>query len=260
MDAIEFSELPVKSDLMKRYDRKFLCSVNQLDELLGHLVADHCYVHIMGQRHQLYENQYWDLPAKEFYHDHRRGIPRRLKFRRRIYQSNGLSFWELKVRHPRGFQDKRRIPVSVLGVGDVSDSVQANRVFGHLLGADYWRHKGSGDLLPSMKINYQRMTLWGPQNGVRLTVDTQLRASLDGLQIEFPGWSLVELKQARRERHAVDGLAAQGLLRPCSFSKYHQTMQIWTDWSKGYSSGSSEMRRWAGWMGHDFKVQEGYPH
>ncbi|MBM3936918.1 MAG: VTC domain-containing protein [Sphingomonadales bacterium] len=256
MQAIDIRDLPVQSGLMKRFDRKFLCSVSQLDALLDQLDATHCYVNVGGERYHIYENEYWDLPSKVFYHDHRRGIPRRLKFRRRTYRTNGLSFWELKVKHPRGYQDKRRIPVEGQEVDGVVDSMQANRVFGHLLGDNRLKHQIKGGLEPSMKITYQRMTLWGSQTKTRLTVDTQLQAWMDGLRIEFPGWSLVELKQARRERHALDTLAAQGVLKPCSFSKYHRTMQIWEGLSDRYRDGSSEMNRYGTWVGQHYEIKQ----
>ncbi len=255
MKAIEFSELPAKSALMKRFDRKFLCSASQLDELLHALEATHCYINVQGEPHQVYQNEYWDKPTKEFYNDHRRGIPRRLKFRRRTYQGNGLSFWELKVKHPRGYQDKRRIPVEHATASDDARVVQANRAFGFLLGDGRQKSGAPGHLEPSMYITYQRTTLWDPAAGSRLTVDTQMQASLGGTRLEFPNWTLVELKQARRERHAVDTLVTQGLLKACAFSKYHRTMQIWSGIAQGHGGLCTEMRRYEDWVGQSCLVQ-----
>lgn len=48
MQAIDIRDLPVQSGLMKRFDRKFLCSVSQLDALLDQLDATHCYVNVGG--------------------------------------------------------------------------------------------------------------------------------------------------------------------------------------------------------------------
>ena len=255
MKAIEFSELPSKSTLMKRYDRKFLCSEDQMDALLQALDSTHCYVNVQGVSHQLYQNEYWDNPNKDFYNDHRRGIPRRLKFRRRTYQGNGLSFWELKIKHPRGYQDKRRMTVDQSTTSEGELASLANRAFGLLLGDG--RHKPAPlePLEPSMQITYQRTTLWDPAAGSRLTVDSQMQASLGGVRLEFPKWTLVELKQARRERHAVDALVAQGLLKACAFSKYHRTMQIWSGMVQGHGGLCSEMKRYEDWVGQACLVQ-----
>lgn len=249
MKAIEFSELPSKSTLMKRFDRKFLCSDDQMDALLQALDATHCYVNVQGVSHQIYQNEYWDKPNKDFYNDHRRGIPRRLKFRRRTYQSNGLSFWELKVKHPRGYQDKRRMTVDQATTSDGELAGLANRAFGLLLGDGRQKPGAPEPLEPSMHITYQRMTLWDPAAGSRLTVDSQLQASLGGVRLEFPKWTLVELKQARRARHAVDALVAQGLLKACAFSKYHRTMQVWSGMVQGHGGLCSEMKRYEEWVG-----------
>ena len=249
MKAIEFSELPSKSTLMKRFDRKFLCSDDQMDALLQALDSTHCYVNVQGVSHQVYQNEYWDKPNKDFYNDHRRGIPRRLKFRRRTYQGNGLSFWELKVKHPRGYQDKRRMTMDQAAASNGELAGLANRAFGLLLGDGRQRPNPSELLEPSMHITYQRMTLWDPAAGSRLTVDSQLQASLGGVRLEFPKWTLVELKQARRERHAVDALVAQGLLKACAFSKYHRTMQLWSGMAQGHGGLCSEMKRYEDWVG-----------
>lgn len=255
MQAIDISELPEKSALMKRFDRKFLCSEHQLGILLQQLDETHCYVNVQGEPHQVYENEYWDMPAWDFYHDHRRGVPRRLKFRRRTYRTNGASFWELKVKHPRGYQDKRRVLVEGQHQLKGLDSGQANRVYESLLGNDLQQQRFRGLLEPSMQINYRRITLWDPRTGARLTADTQLQASLDGWSIDFPGWVLVELKQARRERHALDALAARGLIKPCSFSKYYRTMQIWAGLRHGTRREPCEMRRYEAWVGQGYIVR-----
>ncbi|MFM7912024.1 MAG: VTC domain-containing protein, partial [Bacteroidota bacterium] len=183
MKAIEFSELPSKSALMKRFDRKFLCSDDQMDALLQALDATHCYVNVQGVSHQVYQNEYWDKPNKDFYNDHRRGIPRRLKFRRRTYQGSSLSFWELKVKHPRGYQDKRRMTVDQATTSDGELAGLANRAFGLLLGDGRQKPGAPERLEPSMHITYQRMTLWDPAAGSRLTVDSQLQASMGGVRL-----------------------------------------------------------------------------
>lgn len=131
----------------------------------------------------------------------------------------------------------------------------ANRAFGLLLGDGRQRSNPSELLEPSMHITYQRTTLWDPAAGSRLTVDTQLQASLGGVRLEFPKWTLVELKQARRERHAVDALVAQGLLKACAFSKYHRTMQIWSGMAQGHGGLCSEMKRYEDWVGQACLVQ-----
>ncbi|MFM8838186.1 MAG: hypothetical protein ACKOHH_06100, partial [Bacteroidota bacterium] len=68
-------------------------------------------------------------------------------------------------------------------------------------------------------------------------------------RLAFPQWTLVELNQARRARHAVDALVAQGLLKACAFSKYHRTMQIWSGMVQGHGGLCSEMKRYEDWVG-----------
>ena len=106
-----------------------------------------------------------------------------------------------------------------------------------------------------MHITYQRTTLWDPEAGSRLTLDTQLQAWLGGMRLEFPKWTLVELKQDRRDRHAVDALVTRGLLKACAFSKYFRTMQIWSGIVQGHHGLCSEMKRYEDWVGQPCLIQ-----
>jgi len=232
MKGLDLRELPEAAALMRRYDRKYLCTEADLEFLWEAMDQSHCYVEVNGQRESLYTNDYFDNPELAFYHAHRTGRLRRNKFRLRTYQSNQRSFWELKQKHPRGYQIKVR---AALQPGEATDDPRANRAYVDLLaqGLEAGQHRVAGlqALVPntlqrSLRIEYQRQTLFNPLNGERLTIDRALNAS-DGTQrLDFGSLVLLELKQARLERHLLDRWSLQGRVQEGSFSKYFQCKRL----------------------------------
>ena len=232
MKGLDLLELPEAASLMRRYDRKYLCTEADLEFLWEALDHSHCYVEVQGQRESLYTNDYFDNPELAFYHAHRTGRLRRNKFRLRTYQSNQRSFWELKQKHPRGYQIKVR---TALQPGEATDNQRANEAYTDLLvqGLEAGQHRVAGlqNLVPntlqrSLRIEYQRQTLYNPMNGERLTVDRALKASDGDRQLDFGSLVLVELKQARRARHLLDRWSMQGRVQEGSFSKYFQCKRL----------------------------------
>jgi len=232
MKGLDLLELPEAASLMRRYDRKYLCAEADLEFLWEALDHSHCYVEVNGQRETLYTNDYFDNAELAFYHAHRTGRLRRNKFRLRTYQSNQRSFWELKQKHPRGYQIKVR---TALQPGEATDNQRANQAYVDLLaqGLEAGQHRVAGlqALVPntlqrSLRIEYQRQTLFNPVNGERLTVDRALKATDGDRRLDFGSLVLLELKQARRERHLLDLWSLQGRVQEGSFSKYFQCKRL----------------------------------
>jgi hypothetical protein len=232
MKGLDLRELPEAAALMRRYDRKYLCTEADLEFLWEAMDQSHCYVEVNGQRESLYTNDYFDNPELAFYHAHRTGRLRRNKFRLRTYHANQSSFWELKQKHPRGYQIKVR---TALQPGEATDDPRANRAYVDLLaqGLEAGQHRVAGlqalvpnNLQRSLRIEYQRQTLFNPLNGERLTIDRALNASDGQQRLDFGPLVLLELKQASRERHLLDRWSLQGRVQEGSFSKYFQCKRL----------------------------------
>ncbi|MFM7496580.1 MAG: polyphosphate polymerase domain-containing protein [Bacteroidota bacterium] len=218
MKGLDIRELPEAAALMRRYDRKFLCNEANLGDLFEDLDQSHWYVEVNGQRESLYTNDYFDSEDLVFYHAHRTGRIRRNKFRLRTYAANALRFWELKQKHPRGYQTKHRTEVAPEESGDLN---HAQAAYDSLLKQAGGLVQASVQLRPSLRLEYQRQTLYNPLNGERLTVDRGLMAT-DGVhRLDFGTLVLVELKQARRQKHRLDEWSRTGRVQEGSFSKYY---------------------------------------
>lgn len=232
MKGLDLRELPEAAALMRRYDRKYLCTEADLEFLWEAMDQSHCYVEVNGQRESLYTNDYFDTNELVFFHAHRTGRLRRNKFRLRTYHANQSSFWELKQKHPRGYQIKVR---TALQPGEATDDPRANRAYVDLLaqGLEAGQHRVAGlqalvpnNLQRSLRIEYHRQTLFNPLNGERLTIDRALNATEGQQRLDFGSLVLLELKQARRERHLLDRWSLQGRVQEGSFSKYFQCKRL----------------------------------
>ncbi len=204
LPPIGLAELTDRAALLTRVDRKYVLPTAGLWPVLEALPPGARVLEIEGRRSFAYQSSYFDSPELECYLAAARKRRKRFKVRIRSYVDTGANFVEVKTRGPRGNTVKQRAPLS-------HDSLAFAR---DVLGRDV---VGFG---PVLTTKYVRATLFMPDSGCRVTVDTGLMWALPGgTPLRVPGLAIVETK-SRRGASEVDRLLWSLKHRPISMSKY----------------------------------------
>ena len=205
------SELLAARALQKRVDSKYMFSLSKLPALLETLSASFHIVLSDGQRAATYETLYYDTPDRALFDAHRRGRRPRHKVRVRHYAERNLCFLETKTKDRYSVTTKHRY----LRDARAFDLTEADReqiieAIGDV-----------GELVPTVWLDFRRVTLVGIDHLERMTFDLGLAMRADGNEVGFPDVCIAELKQARfaSQSPGVQALRAFGI-RPGSMSKY----------------------------------------
>ena len=200
--------------LLRRIDTKVVTDIPSLHQLLDILLtADgdgFRVVHVANRSASRYETVYFDTPDLRLYRDHHQGRRRRHKVRYRRYRDTNTTFFELKQRVGVNNTEKSRVRV-----GSIQPTLGA--VEHDLLG----EHRCEvGDLVPTLAVYYDRVTLLGPNQ--RVTIDLALRfRSYGGFQVMFDDRAVVEIKDGTFAPNSATRQALRRLnLRSHSMSKY----------------------------------------
>lgn len=214
---IGLDALVERAALLTRVDRKYLLPVVDADDLVAGLAGTARVLDIDGRRSFGYASQYVDTDDLASYHLAAQGRRRRYKVRSRRYLDSGEQFVEVKTRGARGTTVKERLarPAGeALGPQD-----RDGRAFVHAV-LDRAGFPGSAWALhPTLRTRYRRSTLLLPEQGARVTIDTDLTWSLpDGDAVRVEGLAVVETKGAGVS--SVDRLLWRSGHRPTRLSKY----------------------------------------
>jgi hypothetical protein len=197
--------------LMRRTDTKFIVHQAQLPGILRAIRAQYSVLEIGRKRTMTYASQYFDTVANTFYHDHHNGKADRTKIRVRSYVESDLCFLEVKRKDSKGVTYKQRVRVPAMEAelpvvaGDFIERT-TGRVF---------------ELIPSIRNQFQRITLVDTIRKERVTLDLNLSSCFESVELEHKNLVIVEVKQLRRDRQApvVQVLKSLGI-RPYRISKY----------------------------------------
>ncbi|GAB2927193.1 VTC domain-containing protein [Streptomyces heilongjiangensis] len=218
---VGLDELVERAGLLTRLDRKYLLPPADLPFVVGGLDEDLRVLEVDGRRRFAYRSVYFDTPGLDGYLGAARNRRRRFKLRVRTYLAadparEGTHYVEVKTRGPRGTTVKQRVPYR----GDPWRLSREARAYADAtLGAAGIDLRGL-PLVPTLTTRYLRTTLFLPDSGSRVTVDTDLSWALpDGSTLRTPDRTVVETKAGRA------GCGADRLLwslghRPLPVSKY----------------------------------------
>lgn len=221
---IQLDDLKTSSELMDRWDNKYLLTTEQVCSLFQHCLTDFQVLEINQLRQFHYLSHYYDTPDFRTYLDHNQGRRRRIKIRHRNYVESGRHFFEVKLKGLRKITNKYRIafdPSQLNAQGlnpqlvDYYRSTLAEH-YGGDYGANWLSH-----LEPSISVGYYRATLVAKAGSGRITLDNGLYFFDDTTQTQLnkDRW-IVEVKSATK-RTAVDlWLASQGIRPTVACSKY----------------------------------------
>ena len=186
MDAVQ---------LMRRFDTKYVVPDIWLPALMEAMSAHAHVLSVSGQLESRYANLYFELPGDPFLQDHLRGKARRMKVRSRTYESNGLSFLEVKERQPGGRTIKSRMKRSVEKT-ELLDQAELDFLAPHV--------REVGALEPRLNGAFLRTTLVDFERKERVTIDRNLEAGMVGGPDRplLKGLAVIEVKQPRPDRYS----------------------------------------------------------
>ena len=150
-----------------------------------------------------------------FYLHHNRRLVRQ-KVRTRQYVNSGDSFLEIKRKNNHGRTSKKRMGIPSDKMMDFGSVPEA---------ADYLaRHSWfqAGELSPSARTCFSRITLVNPALTERLTIDTKLAFTnfRTGLGTTLEDAVIIELKQDGRAASQMKGILLDLRIKPLRVSKY----------------------------------------
>ena len=184
MDGIT-PEAIQSAQLMRRRDTKYVLPLALLPELLEAVKADYYAMYVNDIRMMPYHTVYYDTPGYEMYLAHHNQRLNRYKIRRRTYETNQLSFLEVKHKNNKGVTNKKRIAQD--GKGEVYNAqfVAENSPY------DYKNIK------PVLENRFLRIMLVNKHMAERVTIDLQLQFSRykGAVQKQVPHLVIVEVKR-----------------------------------------------------------------
>jgi hypothetical protein len=203
--------------LMNRVDQKFILHQRELNSLLLEIQEYYNVLEINEKRIFRYSSLYYDTDEQNFYSDHHNGKPNRIKIRSREYLDTGTAFFEIKKKI-KGFRtEKYRVEKS----GDQLSDQHSER---ELLKMHHLDHI---PLVPSIIVDYSRISISAKDLSERVTIDTELCFKKESGEESMAGLVIIEVKQdqVKRESPIVQALRKRRN-RPFGISKYAMGMVL----------------------------------
>ncbi|MBB6629764.1 VTC domain-containing protein [Nocardioides sp. KIGAM211] len=225
-DRVGLDEVVEEAARMTRVDRKYLVDRCVAEAFLGRLPASFRVLGIDGRDSTTYSSVYFDTLRLDACRDHVQQRRRRWKVRSRLYVEDQLCRFEVKTRDGRGITEKT-VRLSEPGrhgrLGTDESAFVTQVLDDHGLDIDV------ATLVPSMRVDYTRVTLADTAAHLRVTLDLGVECSLDNGRVWVDeGWVLVETKGGLRPSPADALLGSLGA-RPRSFSKYVSAASLLRD-------------------------------
>jgi hypothetical protein len=205
-DQVSLEELQERAPMNRRVDRKYVLPKEALPAVLAACATSYNLLTIQNQHVFDYDTWYYDTPEYSLYHHHHQGKGNRFKVRKRFYVQSGETFVEVKKKNNKGITEKYRIPARDLTAA--SDFIFNNTAL------------KSDELVQSLAIQYQRITLLHKTKPEKITFDFNLKFSQEQAKADFSNLVIVEVKTERGRNMDFAILMKQLGLRCESFSKY----------------------------------------
>lgn len=209
-DPISLKEMD-RVKLMNRTDTKFTFNFSQFELLLEDVLEHYHILEIEGKRISRYETLYYDTHNLALYTKHHNGELNRYKIRHRTYVESNIGFLEVKFKNNKGRTIKDRIKKKLVPFTWEDDSMA------FLTEAiPYQPHT----LIPTIWVNYSRLTLVNRTSAERLTIDLNLEYVKDGLIKKLDNLVIAEVKQEKRSPSPFLKVMKKYHIREGSISKY----------------------------------------
>lgn len=198
---------------MNRVDTKYLFSLSKLSRLLLNIRSEYKALEIEKMRRFRYKTVYFDTPDLRFYNQHVTGKLNRAKVRIRTYESNGLTFLEVKQKSNKGRTCKSRLEKEP---GDMNHIEQSRLFLSELISSD------ADNLKPVINTGFTRITLVNFGRAERITIDYNLKwNNLRGETVSMPFLAIAEIKSDKSTSQSPFFCQLKELgIRKTGFSKY----------------------------------------
>lgn len=223
---VGLDEVVEQAARMTRVDRKYLVDRSVAETFLDTLPTTFRVLAIDGRDSTTYSSVYFDTARLDACRDHVQRRRRRWKVRSRLYVEDQLCRFEVKTRDGRGMTEKTVSLSEPARHGRLGphEAAFVTRVFD-----DRGLDIDVAALVPSMRVDYQRLTLADTAAHLRVTLDLGVECSLGGGRVWVDeDWVLVETKGGLRPSSADALLGSLGA-RPRSFSKYVSAASLLRD-------------------------------
>lgn len=197
--------------LMDRTDTKYTFSLGQLTEILELVRDKYKVLEIEGNRVSRYETLYFDTPDLKLYQLHHSGRLNRHKVRHRTYVESNIGFLEVKFKNNKGRTFKSRIKEKEVCF-DFNDR--------H---SEFIQNKTpytANQLVPTVWVNYSRITLVNKTSKERLTIDVNLEFRKDKALKQHSSLVIAEVKQDGKAFSPFIEVMRKLHIREGSISKY----------------------------------------
>lgn len=209
-DKISLEEMD-SVKLMNRTDTKFTFNEIHLNEILASVRDNYKILEINNKRASTYYTLYYDTPSLDLYMKHQNGGLNRYKVRHRTYVDSSIGFLEVKFKNSKERTIKTRIKKKEVPTQfqDESESFLKSQVpFDPMT------------LVPSVWVNYSRITLVSKTTQERLTIDTGLEFVREGQHYKMENLVIAEVKQDRKQVSRFIELMKKLHIREGGISKY----------------------------------------
>ncbi|MBS1637331.1 MAG: polyphosphate polymerase domain-containing protein [Bacteroidetes bacterium] len=209
--------------LMDRTDTKYTFHISQLAEVLQLIHTDYRSLEIKERRIANYKTLYYDTSALELYTKHHNGKLNRYKIRHRTYVDSGLGFLEVKFKNNKGRTIKDRIK--------------------EITPLTHWDHNAAqfldkktpytpADLVPTLWVNYSRITLVSRHTTERLTIDLNLEFVRNDNSKQLHQLVIAEVKQEKAGESKFIDAMKHLRIQEGSISKYCMAVAYTCDHAK----------------------------
>jgi len=213
LPAIGLQELE-KVKLMDRLDTKYVFSAGRIPEILYLMNGSYRSLEINNIRSHQYETNYFDTSGLFFYNQHVTGRPERMKVRFRTYKITDKTFLEVKKHTRKNRTVKWRIENQFPAESELDSAAESFLkpfipVMHHYLKF-------------SVSNSFRRITLAGPDEDERITIDYDLKFSdQKGKSVNMPWLAIIEHKKNKAfSGSKLTGILKSQMIRPAGFSKY----------------------------------------
>ena len=206
--------------LMDRTDTKFTFNISQLEQILNDVKDDYKVLEVEGKFISRYKTLYFDTEKLDLYLRHHSGQLNRYKIRHRTYVESNLGYLEVKFKNNKGRTIKNRIK----NLDVPKNWFGKNQVFlNNMLPFE------PSVLVPTIWVNYSRLTLVNKTSAERLTIDLDLEFVKDGKTVNLSNLVIAEVKQEKRKASPILSVLKKYHIREGSISKYCMGIAMTTD-------------------------------